>query len=124
MTLLTKKGSLTTLGLCMTFATVGCTGGSGSKSSLDPRFQTSDTVQFVQDGVSGLSDVSAQASGLSISIALAINAPSPTLTGGTQLYASDLRVAGNRVMTAYNVPGNVQKDGLIISTSPLWRYLC
>ncbi|MBC7464649.1 MAG: hypothetical protein H7256_01535, partial [Bdellovibrio sp.] len=91
---------------------VGCSKSTivSSTSFLDPRFQASDAVRFVQDGVSVTSnDVSDLASSLQISLALTINPPLLALTGGVQVYASDLQVAGNKVITAYNAPGNAER---------------
>lgn len=72
------------------------------------RFDTTGSVQFVQDGMS-VSSVSAMATGLSIALGLTINPPPASSTSGTQVYASDLRLIGNRVIAAYNVPGNTQR---------------
>jgi hypothetical protein len=107
-----SKKTLIPLAVCFTILASGCAkqGSSSASTALDPRFQAKDSVQFVQDGVSvASSDVSAFASALQISLALTINPPLPAQTGGVQVYASDLQVSGNKLITGYNVPGNVEK---------------
>lgn len=106
------KNMITSTMILGVFINLGCAkGSSGEATTLDPRFQSSDSVRFVQDGASAASSgsVSAMASGLSISLGLTINPPPASSTGGVQLYASDLRVYGTKVITAYNVPGNTQR---------------
>lgn len=93
----------------------GCANTFETQKQINERFKSDESVSFVQDGQA----VSAMASGLSISLGLSVNPPSTSLTGGTQLYASDLKVNGTKIITAYNVPGNVQKgwiDYIDVST--------
>jgi hypothetical protein len=106
-----KNVLVTITSLSLLTLSIACSKGSTAMSVIDPRFDShGDSVKFVQDGVSVQSaDVSTMASGLQVSLGLTINPPATTLTGGTQVYASDLRVYGTRVMTAYNVPGNTQR---------------
>lgn len=97
--------------LVLASMTFGCSNKVDQASTLDPRFQSNDSVQFVQDGTSVASygDVSAFASSISVSLSLTISPPPPSATGGQQVYASDLQVYDNNLITTYNVPGNVQR---------------
>ncbi|WP_413560472.1 hypothetical protein [Bdellovibrio sp. HCB209] len=92
----------------------GCSSGSNTAASLNERFSTAGSAVFVEDPSNTTFEydpnaISSQASVLSISLALSIAPPATTNTGGTQLYASDLKVAGTKVITTYNVPGAVDK---------------
>jgi hypothetical protein len=106
-----KKSVGMTLSTVSLAALAACSPKGSSVSASSARFDKTDGVQFVQDGVAaqGIGDVSAMASGLSISLALTMNPPPTSSTGGQQLYASDLKVLNNRAFATYNVPGAVQK---------------
>jgi hypothetical protein len=108
------KAALTAATLGMLFLNSGCSKGSNSSSSLNPRFSTEGSAQFVDDPNNTTFEVdpnavSGQASALSISLALTIAAPATTSTDGVQLYASDLKAYGGKVITGYNVPGATDK---------------
>ena len=112
------KAAVTAATLGMLFMNSGCSKGAGtSAASLNERFSTEGSAQFVDDPNNTTFEVdpnavSGQASALSISLALSILRPATTSTDGVQLYAADLKAYGGKVITGYNVPGSTDKGWL------------
>lgn len=112
------KAAVTAATLGMLFMNSGCSKGGGtSAASLNERFSTEGSAQFVNDPNNTTfevdpSAVSGQASALSVSLALSIAPPAITSTDGVQLYAADLKAYGGKVITGYNVPGATDKGWL------------